>query len=73
MCTATTYKDREGNEKTKWTRIGTTFIDGDKISHKLDALPISGQCASFQKKPQEGKTGGYKAPQTETKDQDMPF
>ena len=35
------YTNRQGEEKTSWTRIGTLFIaDDGKRSLKLDALPL---------------------------------
>lgn len=38
------YKDRDGNEKTRWLRAGVAFLNADaSITVALDALPVSGR------------------------------
>ena len=42
VMTGRKYADRDGNEKTAWTKVGTMFANrsGDGFSIALDALPI---------------------------------
>jgi hypothetical protein len=40
VMTARTYSDRDGNEKTAWTRVGTMFETKNGFSIALDALPL---------------------------------
>lgn len=42
LCTGRNYQDRDGNEKTMWTRIGSMFPakTGEGYAIKLDALPL---------------------------------
>lgn len=35
-----TYEDRNGNEKTAWTRVGRAFEKDGKITVFLDAYPV---------------------------------
>lgn len=73
------YQDRDGNEKTSWTRIGTAFPyrEGDGFMVKLNALPagqINNETGQFeivahlrpplpQDGQQQGRGGHQRAPQ----------
>lgn len=40
---------RKGRDKTYWHKIGTAFVDGDKIGLQFDSLPIpdaEGKCSA---------------------------
>jgi len=51
VCTLERYKDKEGQEKTSWYRIGTAFLHDDgRISVKLAATPVDGSMSLFPKK-----------------------
>lgn len=61
VCTGRKYKDAQGQEKTKYTRIGAWFEnDQGQLSVKLDALPMpdqNGECwlKLFVPQPQDGQ------------------
>ena len=42
LCFAKTYKDRDGNEKTQWTKIGVLFPNrnGQGYSGAIEMLPV---------------------------------
>ena len=83
-CTGRRYQDRDGNDKTAWTRIGTMFVKDDgKMSVKFDALPLPNDKGEvwvtfFEPKPRDGE-----APKTQSQgsaprkaspiDDDIPF
>ena len=61
VCTGRKYQDNQGQEKTKYTKIGTWFEnDQGQLSVKLDALPMpdeKGECwlKLFVPQPQDGQ------------------
>lgn len=82
VCSPRTRKDRDGNPKTYWTKVGSAW-EGDKgISITFDALPIpdeKGECrvSLFEPKPKEGaassRVPGSKSTPIDLDDQDVPF
>jgi hypothetical protein len=56
VCFAKGWKDKSGQEKTHWTKVGVLFIkDNGGMSIVLDAMPIgTNQLVAFKKKPREG-------------------
>lgn len=61
VCTGRKYKDQQGQDKTKYTKIGAWFEnDQGQLSVKLDALPMpdeNGECwlKLFVPQPQDGQ------------------
>jgi hypothetical protein len=61
VCTGRKYQDNQGQEKTKYTKIGAWFEnDQGQLSVKLDALPMpdeKGECwlKLFVPQPQDGQ------------------
>ena len=61
VCTGRKYQDNQGQEKTKYTKIGVWFEnDQGQLSVKLDALPMpdeKGECwlKLFVPQPQDGQ------------------
>ena len=49
------YKDKTGEEKSHWTRIGTAWPhkDGKGFNAELRALPVSGKLVLRRYEPQE--------------------
>ena len=49
------YKDRTGEEKANWTRIGSAWPhkDGKGFNAELRALPVSGKLVLRRYEPQE--------------------
>ena len=45
--------DRDGNEKTYWNKIGTVWVDGDKMRLNLDAIPVSWDGFAIISEPKE--------------------
>ena len=70
ICVGRKYTDKDGQEKTKWTTIGTMFINSDgKMSMKLDMVPTNwdGGAMVFDRKPKD-------APQVQQQQSDgVPF
>ena len=68
-----TYKDRNGEEKTKWHQMGVCFQnDKGQLSIKIDSIPVGfdGWVSLFEPKPREGA----QAPgQSQTISDDIPF
>lgn len=51
-----TYKDRNGEEKTKWHQMGVCFEnDKGQLSMKIDSIPVGfdGWVSLFEPKPRE--------------------
>ena len=56
-----TYKDRNGEEKTKWHQMGVCFEnDKGQLSLKIDSIPVGfdGWVSLFEPKPKEAGAGG---------------
>jgi hypothetical protein len=55
ICVGRKYTDKDGQEKTKWTTIGTGFVKDGKMSIKLELIPTNwdGSCVVFDRKPKE--------------------
>lgn len=72
VCTGRKYKDAQGQEKTKYTKIGAWFEnDQGQLSAKLEALPIpdqNGECwiKLFVPQPQDD---GQQQPQQQQQQQ----
>jgi hypothetical protein len=75
------WTDRDGNEKTSWTRVGTMFETKNGFSIALDALPIPTmkdgklECRLVCFPPKEkddAPRGGSRPPAPELDDQ-IPF
>jgi hypothetical protein len=65
-----TYKDRNGDEKTRWLKMGVCFESEKGLSIKIDSMPIAfdGWMSLMTPKPKEG------APSTANSiDDDIPF
>ncbi len=71
ICFAKTYTDRDGKEKTQWTKIGVLFANrnGQGYSGTLEMLPVGVpveagkpgiRIAAFPPKPRDGGGGGGK-------------
>lgn len=57
VCAAKKYKNRAGEEKTQWFKIGTAFIQDDgRISLDMAAAPIDGKCFLFPRKAKDAGT-----------------
>ena len=57
---------RKGRDKTYWHRIGTAFVDGDKIGLRFDSLPIpdaEGICSAqiFERRTNDGERPAHPA------------
>lgn len=49
--TVTNYKDKQGNEKSFWQKVGTAFENKDgSLSVNLNALPVNGKLVIQDKK-----------------------
>ena len=69
-----TYKDRNGEEKTKWHQMGVCFEnDKGQLSMKIDSIPVGfdGWVSLFEPKPKENvqHTAQPQAPMLD----DIPF
>ena len=69
-----TYKDRNGEEKTRWHHMGVCFQnDKGQLSLKIDSLPLNwdGWVSLFEPKPKDGSAPqqSYQAPALD----DIPF
>ncbi len=53
--TPRSYEDREGEEKTYWTRIGTAFKGEKSITILLDALPLNGRLVVILEEAEAGE------------------
>jgi len=73
-----TYKDRNGEEKTKWHQMGVCFEnDKGQLSMKIDSIPVGfdGWVSLFEPKPKEpiaGKSSSINAGNS-IQDDDIPF
>jgi len=68
-----TYKDRNGEEKTKWHQMGVCFEnDKGQLSIKIDSIPVGfdGWVSLFEPKPKEGAVQTRSLQQLE---EDIPF
>jgi len=65
-----TYKDRNGDEKTRWLKMGVCFESEKGLSIKIDSMPIAfdGWMSLMTPKPKEGAT-----PTANSIDDDIPF
>jgi hypothetical protein len=82
--TARTYTDRDGNEKTAWTKIGTLWPlkDREGFSLSFDALPLPSMkdgrmevravCFPPKEKEEPQQRGGSRPPARDLDDQ-IPF
>lgn len=68
ICFGKNWKDRSGQEKTQWTKVGALFIkDNGGMSIVLDAIPLgTTQLVAFKKKPKEGRETPVYQPGGET-------
>ena len=57
--------DKSGNEKVYWNKIGTVWVDGDKMRLNLDAIPVSGDGCAIISEPKE-RTDAPGKPQSST-------
>jgi hypothetical protein len=49
--------DKSGNEKTYWNKIGSCWIDGDKMRLNLESIPVNWDGFALISEPKE-QTGG---------------
>ena len=71
-----TYKDRNGDEKNSWLKIGSCFETQHGLSLKIDAIPVNfdGWVSMFEPKPKEDKQTEYKrSSRTDDEFPDIPF
>lgn len=71
-----TYKDRNGEEKTRWHHMGVCFqSDQGHLSIKLDSIPVGfdGWISLFEPKPKEEKTAQAQTNPNTIADDDIPF
>jgi hypothetical protein len=57
ICCGSSYTDRYGQNKTRWTKVGVMFIKEDgKISMLFDAFPTqTNSLVAFEQKPRDGQ------------------
>lgn len=63
VCSPRKRKDRDGNEKTWWVRVGAAFTNEKGTQVVLDALPLpdeNGRCVLMLFEPKDGKPAGDK-------------
>jgi len=67
-----TYKDRNGDEKTRWLKMGVCFESEKGLSIKIDSMPIAfdGWMSLMTPKPKEGVSN---TPTANSIDDDIPF
>jgi hypothetical protein len=65
-----TYKDRNGDEKTRWLKMGVCFESDKGLSIKIDSMPVGfdGWLSLMTPKPREDKPK-----QLNDIDEDIPF
>ena len=73
-----TYKDRNGEEKTKWHQMGVCFEnDKGQLSMKIDSIPVGfdGWVSLFEPKPKEPSAGRSNPSNAgnSIQDDDIPF
>ena len=71
-----TYKDRNGEEKTRWHHMGVCFQnDKGQLSLKIDSLPLNwdGWVSLFEPKPKDGAQPQQPAMTIEQMSDDIPF
>jgi len=72
-----TYKDRNGEEKTRWHHMGVAFVnDKGQLSSKIDSIPLNwdGWMSYFEPKPKDGTVAASApAPAIEQMADDIPF
>lgn len=79
MARTGTYTDRDGNEKTRWTKCGIVVEKDGRMSIKLEAIPVGfdGWLSAFeprerdQARPQQPRRPA--AAQRDDLDEDIPF
>lgn len=54
------YEDRDGNEKTKWVKLGVAFVNREKgtIKIQLDGLPVNGELVLMKPMDRDGGRRG---------------
>ena len=79
------YRDRDGNEKTRWATIGAVFFKDGNLSLKLDSVPLGwdGWAGLYPPKESENAAKGGAQPQqrgrrasqpmSQQYDDDIPF
>jgi hypothetical protein len=77
VLTSRKYTDKQGNEKTSWTKIGTAFAcrDGVSLNVTLDAFPVNGQLYITPPKPRAVTPERYapSTPASEEPEDGLPF
>jgi hypothetical protein len=53
-CTVRRYRNKAGEDKSAWYKIGTAFLQEDgRVSLQLAALPVNGEIMLFKRQPKE--------------------
>lgn len=70
-----TYKDRNGDEKARWLKLGVCFESEKGLSIKLDSVPINfdGWITLMTPKPKENISSNIQARNVNNMDEDIPF
>ena len=70
-----TYKDRNGEEKTRWLKMGVCFESDKGLSIKIDSMPVGfdGWMSLMTPKPREDKHEDKPTKQLNDLDEDIPF
>ena len=72
MARTGSYTDRDGNEKSRWTKCGVVFESSNGLSLKLESVPVgndwNGFFSLFEPKPRT-----QPAPASPEFDDDVPF
>lgn len=70
-----TYKDRNGDEKARWLKLGVCFESEKGLSIKLDSVPINfdGWMTLMTPKPKENTNGIIQTRSVNNMDEDIPF
>ena len=64
ISTVRRYKNKAGEEKSAWYRIGTAFLQDDgRISLQMAALPVSGECCLFKRERKNAPAPQTQAPE----------
>jgi macrodomain Ter protein organizer (MatP/YcbG family) len=67
---AGTYKNKEGEEKTRYVKVGVQMETAKGVMYKLEALPIAFDGWLFERDLQPKEVGHNPI---KTKDEDVPF
>ena len=70
-----TYKDRNGDEKARWLKLGVCFESEKGLSIKLDSVPINfdGWMSLMTPKPKENSNGVIQTRSINNMEEDIPF